>query len=57
MKILPIACEEKKDEKASQFKIYCSNNQEILIFYRIKTGMKKYFMQKFSFKGVEKKCY
>lgn len=57
MKILPIACEEKKDEKASQFKIYCSNNQEILIFYRIKTGMKKYFMQKLSFKGVEKKCY
>lgn len=57
MKILPIACEEKKDKKASQFKIYCSNNQEILIFYRIKTGMKKYFIQKFSFKGVEKKCY
>lgn len=57
MKILPIACEEKKDKKASQFKIYCSKNQEILIFYRIKTAMKKYFIQKFSFKGVEKKCY
>lgn len=60
MKIFPIACEKTKDDKANQFKIYCSSNQQILIFYSIKIGMKKYFkkyLQKFSFTGVDRKCY